>query len=487
MSDRLRTRLIRRLESFADRIGDGDLTERHPLEFVVRGESLSARVYARFNGTRVLAIDAFVDNVPVNPTVTRWVATRSAKFPFATIHLDRERGVRDIGAVLVSHSMLAERVTDAELAETLDAIIWMARRSRHRLEELLAWDADDDMPADELEEELNDEDDVLYYEQSDDPDGELGALGRDPVTPDPPAARDEPAPRPPSPTSRKPRQRDLPAILADLDAMVGLGSVKKTIRSLVDTHEMNAARRRKGLAAVESSPHLVFVGNPGTGKTTVARLVGELYRELGLLPDGHLVEVGRADLVAAYLGQTAIKTTRACERALGGVLFIDEAYSLAGRHDDYGTEAIDTLNAFMENHRQNLAVVVAGYPREMQQFLDANAGLRSRFDLTVHFEDYDDAELEEIFERLAVAHDYELDPEARRRLQALLASWPRHRGFGNAREVRKLFHEVVRRQARLVAAEPRLFTDILRIIPAEAIPRPSKCTLNVPTRYPGYL
>jgi len=482
---KVRSRIHRLVAGFADRIGDGDLTEANPLEFVVRGESLSGRVYARFNGTLVFVIDAFVDNAPVSPAVTRWVATRSAKFPFAAIHLDRERGVRDIAAVLVSHSMLAEKLRAAELAEVLDALTWMARRARHRLEEVITMEEVGELEPDGFDEfeESGEEDDELEGEVNDTAgtSSDVPSLFVDPPTPARAAAPSG------NPGLRSRRQRDLPGILDELDGMVGLLGAKKTVHSLVHTHEMNDVRRRKGLAALETSPHLVFVGNPGTGKTTVARLVGELYRELGLLPDGHLVEVGRSDLVAAYLGQTAIKTTRACERALGGVLFIDEAYSLTSGRDDYGIEAIDTLTAFMENHRGQLAVVVAGYPTEMRQFLDANAGLRSRFDITVTFDDYDDVELEEIFDRLASTHDYELDPEARRRLQRLLASWPRHRGFGNAREVRKLFNEVVRRQAKLLAAESRLRTDLMRTIPPDAIPAPSKRTTTERPRYAGYL
>ena len=377
----------------------------------------------------------------------------------------------------------------AELGEVLDAITWMARRTRHRVEDLLAGETDilegvallynvdavNGTPADKPIDKPNDH-------GSYDPDD----LDGDELDDDKP---DEPVAPPPAPSasSRKRTRRGLPEIMAELDGLTGLDNVKATIHSLITTHEMNEARRRKGLAVVDSSPHLVFVGNPGTGKTTVARLVGELYRALGLLPSGHLEEVGRSDLVAAYLGQTAIKTTRACERALGGVLFIDEAYSLAGRRDDYGTEAIDTLTAFMENHRNDLVVVVAGYPAEMQGFLDANAGLRSRFDVTVRFVDYNDTELETIFNNLTASHDYELTDEARRKLRVLLASWPRHRGFGNAREVRKLFNDVVHRQAKLLHGT-RLRTDLLRTIPAEAIPRPTKQSVSVrPPKYSGYL
>jgi len=160
------------------------------------------------------------------------------------------------------------------------------------------------------------------------------------------------------------------------------------------------------------------------------------------------------------------------------VLFIDEAYSLAGRRDDYGTEALDTLTAFMENHRGQLAVVVAGYPTEMQRFMDANAGLRSRFDITVEFPDYSTDELETIFGRLLTSYDYKLDPAATTALRAVLESWPRHRGFGNAREVRKLFNDVVRRQARMLKPVSKRDTAAMRLITAAAIPRPAKRTVT---------
>ena len=174
-------------------------------------------------------------------------------------------------------------------------------------------------------------------------------------------------------------------------------------------------------------------------------LVGELYAAIGLLPSGHVIETDRAGLVAGYVGQTALKTRAVCEQALGGVLFVDEAYSLAGGERDYGVEALETLLTFMENHRGQFAVVVAGYPDEMRTLLAANPGLRSRFDITVPFVDFTAPQLEQIFRLLAQQHDYELPTATLQRVRSVIAAWPRHHGFGNARDVRRLFNQEIGR------------------------------------------
>ena len=231
-------------------------------------------------------------------------------------------------------------------------------------------------------------------------------------------------------------------------------------------------RKENGLPVTELSLHMVFSGNPGTGKTTIARLMARIYHSLGILSKGQLVEVDRSGLVAGYVGQTAIKTSKAVEKALGGVLFIDEAYALnSGSGNDFGQEAIDTLLKAMEDHRNDLVVIAAGYDGLMDVFIHSNPGLESRFNRFLHFEDYSPEELLEIFRMQCRKGCYELEEDAAGALEELLRkeSAADPVSFGNARGVRNIFERVLVAQAGRLAAQPEVSRDDLTILTAADI------------------
>ncbi|MFF5445748.1 right-handed parallel beta-helix repeat-containing protein [Streptomyces sp. NPDC012888] len=261
-------------------------------------------------------------------------------------------------------------------------------------------------------------------------------------------------------------------VLGQLDALVGLESVKREVRALTDMIEVGRRRREAGLKAASVRRHLVFTGSPGTGKTTVARLYGEILASLGVLERGHLVEVSRVDLVGEHIGSTAIRTQEAFERARGGVLFIDEAYALAPEDSgrDFGREAIDTLVKLMEDHRDAVVVIVAGYTAEMERFLTVNPGVASRFSRTITFGDYGPEDLLRIVEQQAEEHEYRLGGGTAEALLKYFAELPKGPAFGNGRTARQTFESMVERHAGRVAQLTEAGTDELTLLFPEDLP-----------------
>ncbi|HWD78579.1 MAG TPA: right-handed parallel beta-helix repeat-containing protein [Kribbella sp.] len=259
--------------------------------------------------------------------------------------------------------------------------------------------------------------------------------------------------------------------LVDLQNLVGLAGVKREVTSLINLNKMAKRRRDAGLSAPPMARHLVFAGAPGTGKTTVARLYGQVLAQLGVLRQGHLIEVARADLVAQIIGGTAIKTTEAFTTALGGVLFIDEAYTLSsgqgGNGPDFGREAIDTLVKLMEDHREDVVVIAAGYSTEMQEFLSANPGMESRFSRTIEFANYTADELVTIVQSQCAKHDYHLGDDAVEALRRHFDAIPKDGTFGNGRTARRVFERMTDRQASRLAESPSVTAADLALLTAE--------------------
>ncbi|MBR3397951.1 MAG: AAA family ATPase [Lachnospiraceae bacterium] len=257
--------------------------------------------------------------------------------------------------------------------------------------------------------------------------------------------------------------------MEQLNALIGLQSIKHDVKELTDFARIQKMRKDAGMKSVPVSLHLVFSGNPGTGKTTVARILGKLYKKIGILSGGQLVEVDRSGLVAGYVGQTAIKTQEQIKKALGGVLFIDEAYSLSKKDDPFGEEAIDTVLKAMEDNRDNLVVIVAGYTEPMERFINSNPGLKSRFNKYIEFPDYTVEELEGIFYQNCERYDYVVEEESRHHIHDMIVmrKITKQENFANAREVRNMFEEIITNQARRLAAIENPTQEQIMTITAE--------------------
>ena len=249
----------------------------------------------------------------------------------------------------------------------------------------------------------------------------------------------------------EPVVRPIDVAMADLERMIGLSAVKDEVNKLISRLRVERRRREQGQAVAPVGLHMVFTGPPGVGKTQVARALGEVFRGLGVLKKGHMVETDRSGLVAGYVGQTAIKTLDRCKDALDGILFIDEAYALAsptgGTGHDFGREAIDTLLKFMEDHRSRIIVIVAGYPSEMRQFIDSNPGLASRFGKTIAFPAYKPDEMAAIFRSMARSQRFTLPEDVEAVLEPWIAANDKSPGWGNAREIRSLLERSREAQA----------------------------------------
>ena len=353
-----------------------------------------------------------------------------AFYPVAFVHIARAESLRRLARRADAEASLRAAIAVAEHAPG-DGRDRIARAARTALDALRPGSA----------------------ERRDEPDGREPATAARRADP---AARAARPPRPPKPAELRFDEAAFNAVLAELDGLIGLAAVKAEVRRLAELLRIGSLRRAAGLKTVQVSLHLVFQGGAGTGKTTVARLFGRLYKSLGLLATDRVVEVTREDLVSGYVGQTATKTAAAVDEALDGVLFLDEAYGLVrpDSQGDFGPEAVVELLKRMEDDRDRLAVIAAGYPHEMSEFLATNSGFRSRFGETIHFEDYGPTELVAIFETFAKAADYALHPDARTELQRVMERLyaAKDRYFGNARTARNLFDDVIAHQAERLLA-----------------------------------
>ena len=302
--------------------------------------------------------------------------------------------------------------------------------------------------------------------------GEKAAPKTPDKTPDKAPEKKSGGPEQPSEAPEPLPKEDMKDLLAELDGYIGLQTVKEEVHNLINMASVYQLRRQHDLPTTSRSLHLVFTGNPGTGKTMMARMMARIYRSLDILSRGQLVEVDRSGLVAGYVGQTAIKTQKVIEKAMGGVLFIDEAYALNGRSEnDFGQEAIDTILKAMEDHRDDLVVIVAGYTDLMDRFIHSNPGLESRFNRFLLFDDYTTDEMVEIFRMQCKKGCYQLTEEAQPLIRDYIAEESADDSFGNARGVRNLFEHVLVAQNNRLATMEKITREDLMTITADDVLR----------------
>ena len=442
----------------------GDIEVGESFAFTYKDQVMEGRLYERFNGHLVVAFEAEVCTIKLTRIKQELINRLNGQLPFTVFKVSKATNAEH--TITATHALSVATINAEQLMESLDSIAFQVGEQRPvllrstelspKVEELLREESKK-RTTERSQERISDDvvDDIDDLNDINDVESESTSAAR----------------------ARAPKVRSSDAstadILRDLRRLVGLEPVKIEVERLVAAREFTNARVAAGKPAIEQSPHLVFTGNPGTGKTTVARMVADLYKALGILKKGHVVEADCSKLIAAYIGQTPIKTQRLCEEARGGVLFIDEAYGLTGhQHQGYGPEAIETLLKFMEDNRGDIVVIVAGYPKEMQGFLDANPGLRSRFDVVIDFPDYATDELGQIFDLYLQEYELTLTVDAREKVISYVNSLPRGRGFGNGRAMRNFFNEVVRRHAVWATRDGEINAVDLTTITAEVIPAP---------------
>jgi len=434
----------------------GELTEATPLRFRFADLAIEAFVRNHYDGEMVrsggaplLVMRAHITFVPRDTRVYQRILEQGSRYPYTSVCLipsrrgtPRQNG-NAAGSVVVYSTLMAEHLTSRELDLALRS---MVQHFHHLPLELGAADVDPKrrklLGAPQRESNQESEHRERTAEDRDREHTEVRAPSDKKGKNDKPSAAGGPAAI---------DEDSLASSLLALDELVGLSGVKREIEGLVALARLNAARRGEG-TSIPFTPHLVFVGNPGTCKTTVAAHLAGVYHALGLIPKKDVRVASRADLVAAYVGQTALKTKALCQRALGGMLFIDEAYGLTEDKDGFGSEAVEALLLEMENNRGNLAVVIAGYPERMKQFLSSNPGLQSRFDRTIQFADYTNEELTEIFVRLAAARRLTITPPAMEVLRDHITRVRRGPDFGNGREARRWLESALEEHARMWVA-----------------------------------